>query len=83
MNIRKQTCLIIWRGPEYLVGTILYSTDLRWSRNRYDAWRTRDRKQAEKVARATGGDLWLFNPVTGEAREARYGKDEGGGVPDA
>ena len=72
MNIRKQTCLIIRRGPEYLVGTILYSRDLRWSRNRYDAWRTRDREQAEKVARVTGGDLWLFNPVTGEAREARY-----------
>ena len=38
MDIREHTCLVIRRGPEYLVGTILYSTDLRWSRNVWDAW---------------------------------------------
>ena len=72
MNIRKQTCLIIKRGSEYLVGTILYSTDLRWSRSPWDAWRTRDREKAKKLARVTGGDLWLFNPVAGQLREVQH-----------
>ena len=72
MNIRKQTQLIIRRGQEFLVGTILYSTDLRWSSSPWDAWGTRDREKAEKVARVTGGDLWLWNPVAGQLREAKY-----------
>ena len=75
MNIRKQTCLIIKRGSEYLVGTILYSTDLRWSRSPWDAWRTRDREKAEKIAKVTGGDMMLFNPIAGQLREARYGQN--------
>ena len=73
MDIRTQTCLIIRRGQEYLVGTILYSKDLRWSRDAWDAWRTRKWEQAEKVADYTGGKLWLFNPVSGQLREARHG----------
>ena len=70
MNIRKQTCLIIKRGAEWLVGTILCCTDLRWSGSPWDAWRTRDREKAEKIAKVTGGDLWLFNPVAGQLRPA-------------
>jgi len=72
MNIRKETCLIIKRGAEYLVGTILYSTDLRWSRSPWDAWTTRDWDEAKYFAKLTGGDLWLWNPVAGQLREARY-----------
>ena len=72
MNIRTKTCLIIRRGSEFLVGTILYSTDLRWSSSPWDAWRTRDREKAEKLARVTGGDLWLFNPVAGQLQEVRH-----------
>lgn len=69
MNIRSKTQVIIRRGPDFLVGTILYSTDLRWSASPWDAWGTRDMEKAEKVARKTGGDLWLFNPVAGQLRE--------------
>ena len=84
MDIREHTCLVIRRGPEYLVGTILYSTDLRWSRNVWDAWRTRSWGAAEKVAGAVGGDLWLFNPIAGQIREARHEqRDEGRSIPDA
>lgn len=75
MNIRKETCLIIRRGDQYLVGTILYSTDLRWSGSPWDAWSTRSREKAEKVAGKVGGTLWLFNPVAGQLREARYGNN--------
>ena len=57
------------------MGTILYSTDLRWSRSPWDAWRTRDREKAEKIAKVTGGDMMLFNPIAGQLREARYGQN--------
>ena len=67
-DIRRQTCLIIRRNGEYLVGTILYSQDLRWSVSRSDAWRTRDREKERRIARATGGTVLLFNPITGEER---------------
>lgn len=62
-EIRKQTCLIIRKNGEYLVGTILYSTDLRWSRSPYDAWSTREKADAERVAQTVGGELVLFNPI--------------------
>lgn len=68
MDIRKKTCIIIRRNGEYLVGTILYSKDLKWSNSAYDAWRTRNREKAEEVARETGGVMVLFNPITGEKR---------------
>lgn len=71
MNIRQKTRLIIRRGPDYLVGRILYTTEFRWSGSPWDAWWTRDREEAERIARRTGGDLWLFNPVAGQLR--RYG----------
>lgn len=71
MDIRKSTVLIIKRGAEFLVGRIPYSTELRWSGSPYDAWSTRVREQAEAVARVTGGDLWLWNPVAGQLREVR------------
>ena len=71
MNIRKATRVIIRRGTDFLVGTILYSTDLRWSVSPWDAWGTRDMQKAERIARSTGGDLWLFNPVAGQLREVR------------
>lgn len=49
-EIRKKTGLIIRRGSEYLVGTILFSTDLRWSVSPWDAWITRDRDAAKRVS---------------------------------
>lgn len=67
-EIRKATSLVIRRNGEYLVGTILYSRELRWSRNIYDAWRTRDREVARMAAQQTGGIQVLFNPITGEER---------------
>lgn len=68
-KIRKATVMIIKRGAEFLVGRIPYSVELRWSQSPYDAWKTRDRESAKKVARKTGGDIWLFNPVVGQLRE--------------
>ena len=49
-GIRQATCIIIRKGNEFLVGVILKSTDLRWSTSPYDAWSTRERRDAEMVA---------------------------------
>ena len=68
MDARELTGIIIRKNGEYLVGTICYSTELRWSASPYDAWRTRDREQAALVARRTGGVMVLFNPIVGEAK---------------
>lgn len=77
MDIRLKTGIIIRRGNEWLVGTILSSNELRWSRSPWDAWITRSREDAENVARAIGGDMWLFNPVAGKLKELK--QDEYGG----
>ena len=69
MNIRECTVVIIKRGAEYLVGRIPYTAELRWSRSPYDAWRTRKKDTARKVARRVGGDLWLWNPIAGKLKE--------------
>ena len=67
-DIRKQTGIIIQRDGMYLVGTICYSTELRWSRSPCDAWITRDRADAARVAGKVGGVRMLFNPVAGQIR---------------
>ena len=67
-DIRKATCLIIRKDGAYLVGTILYSTDLRWSNSPYDAWMTRRKEDAVRVAGAVGGELVLFNPIVKQMR---------------
>ena len=69
--IRRATVLIVRRGSDFLVGRIPYSLEYRWSTSPYDAWGCRKKEMAEEVARKLGGDLWLFNPITGEIREAR------------
>lgn len=78
-DIRLKTGLIIKRGPVFLVGRIMGTSELKWSDSPWDAWRTRDRDEAEAVARATGGDLWLFNPVAGQIREAVFEGGHGSG----
>ena len=69
MNPRLCTVLIVKRGAEYLVGRIPYSMEYRWSKSPYDAWTTRERDTARKVARRVGGDLWLWNPIAGQLKE--------------
>ena len=68
MDIRKQTCLIIKKENEFLVGTVCFSTELRWSIYASDAWRTRDKQIAQMVAQKVGGVLMLYNPVINETR---------------
>ena len=62
-DIRKQTCLIIRKNGEYLVGRIVFSNELRWSIYAHEAYRTRSRREARKLALKTGGTVMLFNPI--------------------
>ena len=68
MDIRKETCIIIEKEGEYLVGTILYSEELRWSGSPYDAWRTQRKEDAARVAGKVGGEMVLFNPVVNQRK---------------
>lgn len=68
MDIRRATVVIVRKNDRYLCGRILYSDEMRWSPSPYDAWRTRDRQEAEQVARAVGGITMLFNPVARQLR---------------
>lgn len=66
MNIRQATCLIIERDSEYLVGAS--ASGLRWSQSPYDAWSTRDKMTAFRVAWKVRGRLFLFNPIVGQLK---------------
>lgn len=68
MNIRKLTCVIIRKNGEYLVGRIMGTKDLRWSIYAHEAWRTRDRVLAAKIAQKTGGIMCLYNPAVGDIK---------------
>lgn len=78
MDIRRKTGLIIRKGTEYLVGKIVFSEELRWSTSPWDAWRTRIRANARSIAEKTGGEIMLFNPVSGELKGYRKGEKGNG-----
>lgn len=59
--LKKATRLIIERDGEFFVGAS--ELGLRWSVSPYDAWSTRDKMTAYKVAWKVRGRLFLFNPV--------------------
>ena len=67
-DIRKETCIIVRKNGEYLVGKVMGGPDLKWSISPFDAWRTRSRKAAEKIARRTGGIMVLFNPIVNQMK---------------
>ncbi len=75
MDIRLKTYLIIMRDREYLVGVNPIMRCLDWSVSPYHAWRTRNRKSAEMVARRVGGRLCLFNPVAAQTKELEVGNN--------
>ena len=69
MTNRNRESLIIQRGNRYLMGRIADGfREFRWSIYCYDAWRTRNRAFAIRVARALGGDPVLFDFATGDRK---------------
>lgn len=71
MDIRLKTALVIRKDGKYLVGKIIYSNEMKWSDSPWDAWRTRIRAKARSVQEKVGGDIMLFNPITGQIRKAK------------
>ena len=67
-DIRKQTGIIIRKNGYYLVGKVIFSTDMRWSTSPYEAYRTRDKDKAAEIARKTGGVMVLFNPIVNQKK---------------
>ena len=68
MNIRTQTYIVIRKNGLYLVGKSMWGPELRWSQYVYDAYRTRDKEKADRLARRVGGVKVLFNPVAGQVK---------------
>lgn len=73
-SIEAHDVWIVQRGRLFLQGRRFRSGQLIWTWSRYDAWRARKKEDAERVARATGGKIVRFNPISGESR-----MDDGGG----
>lgn len=69
MDIRIATCLIIKRDGEFLVG--VSELGLKWSTSPYDAWSTRDKMTAFRIAWKVRGRLFLFNPIVGQLKELK------------
>ena len=68
MDIRLLTRLIVRRDGEYLNGEAgLLGTQ--WRNSPYDAWWTRDRMEAFRVAWKYRGTVMLFNPAVGRVKE--------------
>lgn len=63
MDIRAETCIIIRKNKEYLQGTDCFTNGPLWTQYTWNAWRTRDKEEAEEVAKRTGGVMVLFNPI--------------------
>ncbi len=68
MDIRRETCIIIRKDGSYLQGKKWLSDELQWTWSAYDAWRTRRKDDAERVAGAVGGEMVLFNPIVNQKR---------------
>lgn len=68
MNIREQTCIIIRKNRLFLQGKECFTNKPKWTQYRHQAWKTRDKEQAEKIARKVGGVMVLFNPVADQTK---------------
>ena len=68
IDLRTRTTIVIEKDGAFLVG---FNFFLRWSSSPFDAWHTRDKETAQKVADRIGGRMVLFNPVVGQMRMFR------------
>lgn len=73
-DLRLATVLIVKRNGQYLQGRQMITGILLWSVSPWDAWSTRNREDAERVAHAINGELTLFNPIVGQIRKAEWRK---------
>ena len=67
-ELRKHTCIVIRKQGEYLMDACIWTSEPRWGISVYDAWRTRNKEAAQRIARVTGGVMVLFNPIVGQTK---------------
>ena len=70
MDIRRMTVLIIRKNRRFLYGRNVLGR-LVWGNSQWDAWRTRIRANARSIQQKVGGEIMLFNPVSGQIRRAK------------
>jgi hypothetical protein len=70
MDIKEYDSWIIRYGTVYLVGVPYEDTGMcRLSNSPYDAAQITEEHVARKLARLSGGEAVIWNPVTGRIRE--------------
>ena len=74
MNIREQTALIVRKDGQFIQTESAVIGGTLWTASAYDALKTRSVEKALRSAQRVGGELWLFNPVTGHLRPADMNK---------
>ena len=75
-DLRKHTFIIIWKDGEYVASRMMRSNTIRMTIYAHEAAKTRDRALAERVARAIGGTMMLYNDITRDIREMKEQNDE-------
>ena len=76
-DIRKHTFIIIRKDGEYVASRMMRRKYIRMTIYAHEAAKTRDRALAEKVARAIGGTMMLYNDITLDIREMRKEQKNG------
>jgi hypothetical protein len=67
--LRKATVLVVFRDGEYLSRKKMLTGRIVWDQHLSNAWRTRDREKARRIAEKYGGTLRLFNPIIWRVRD--------------
>ena len=68
MNAKSYTGIIIEKDGKFLVAYCQITGKLVWRDSPWDAWITRKRESAERVADKVNGRQVLFNPVVGQIK---------------
>lgn len=66
VDIRNYTRIIIRKNRLFLSRKEMLTNTIVWNNSTYEAWFTRDKHEAAKMALKTGGTMMLFNPIIGK-----------------
>lgn len=74
MDIRLLTRCVVKKDGKFLQCVSIFRGEILWSDSPWDAWQTRQKDDAYKVAWKVGGSVHLFNPGVGKTVEMRCRK---------
>ena len=66
--MENSDCFVVKKGRLFLMGTEEMDGKKHpvWSQYKYDAWMTMNIFAARRIARILGGNVFVFNPITGD-----------------